>query len=67
MPCEYQPYLALLVNCKSIILEGTPERNDDKQVGLLSNQSPERLNALFDRIKDCRVDIEWMERREFEV
>jgi hypothetical protein len=32
-----------------------------------SQRSPERRNALLNRIKDCRVDIEWMKRREFEI
>jgi hypothetical protein len=39
---------------KSTILQATPETDFNKQVGPLRDQrSPERLNALFDRIKDC--------------
>jgi len=55
-------------NSTSTVLEATPETDFNKQVARLRNRwSPERLNAPFDRIEDCRVDIEWMKRGEFEV
>jgi hypothetical protein len=58
----------MLVNSKSEILEATSETGEDKQEDRLRDQrSPERLNTLFDCIENRRVDIKWMERREFEI
>jgi hypothetical protein len=59
---------------RSIVGEITPTKSLADTTGrstaynpFRDQRSPERLNALFDRIKDRRVDIEWMKRREFEV
>jgi len=39
----------------------------NRWVLVTDQQSPERFNTLFDRIKGGRVDIEWMKRREFKI